>query len=75
MTIKNSQFLASLPHAYRTGSNPAGDSAYFYCNDCGLELHGEEVGFVAAGPTYANGEYATCPSCGEEHAVYREDDE
>jgi hypothetical protein len=67
--------LASLPHAYTRGNNPAGSKAYYSCGDCGIELYGEEVGFVAAGPSYANGERCRCPRCGEENSVDRDADD
>lgn len=67
--------LASLPYAYKRGNNPSDESASYYCHECGLELCGDEVGFVAAGPEYANGEWARCPQCGEENSVNRGTDD
>lgn len=61
----------SMPFAYKPGNNPADKSAYYYCHECGIELHGEDVGYIAAGPQYADGEWARCPMCGEENSVYR----
>lgn len=63
-----------LPYAYPCGNNPAGDGATYYCHRCGLELQGRDVGFVAAGTEYANGEHSPCPKCGEENAVDRDAD-
>lgn len=66
--------LASSLHGYRAGTNPAGPEAEFRCSDCSLELFGEDVGYVAAGNNYANGEFAPCPRCGKEYQVYRDDE-
>jgi predicted RNA-binding Zn-ribbon protein involved in translation (DUF1610 family) len=55
--------------------NFAGDDAYYHCNSCGLELNGEEVGEVAAGSNYANGEFAPCPECGKENSIDRDNNE
>ncbi len=62
-------------YANHIGSNPAGKNAYYYCDHCGLELHGEDVCYVAAGNEYANGEHSPCPRCGEENAVERDSTE
>jgi len=64
--------MSTAKYAYKRGTNPAGPRAYYYCHHCGIELHGDEIGFVAAGPSYANGEHGRCPSCGEENAVDRD---
>lgn len=63
--------LAELPFSYTRGDNPYTDKAMYYCGDCGLHLDGDEVGYVGAGVNYANGEHSPCPACGEEHAVFR----
>jgi len=67
--------MTTAKYAYARGTNPAGKNAYYYCHHCGIELHGEEIGYVAAGTNYANGEHAKCPSCGEENFVERDEDE
>jgi transposase-like protein len=64
--------ISKLEHAYRSGANPAGKDARYYCQYCDLQLFGDEVGYVAAGATYANGEHSACPRCGEENAVFRD---
>ncbi len=53
--------------------NFAGENAYYSCDYCGLEIIGEEVGDVEAGRNCANGEFAPCPTCGEENSVDRDD--
>lgn len=63
-----------IPISKRKRINPAGENAYYSCQDCGIELVGEEVGIVAAGPTYANGEHAHCPECGEINSIFRDDE-
>lgn len=63
--------LAALPHSYSYGNNPWDKDSYYCCDDCGLELFGEEVGYVVAGTEYASGECAPCPRCGEEGVVER----
>ncbi len=60
-----------MPFAYKRGTNPTDENSYYSCSYCDLELLEELVGFVAAGPTYANGEFAKCPRCGEENYVKR----
>lgn len=55
--------------------NFAGDNARYYCHSCGLELDGAEVGEVAAGSNYANGEFAPCPECGKANSIDRDDNE
>ena len=65
--------LLGMPHSYKRGNNPAGENARYYCNFCGLELYGDQVGYVAAGAIYANGEPPPCPQCGEENSVDRDD--
>jgi hypothetical protein len=67
--------LRNMPYAYKPGNNPAGENACYHCGDCGLELLGGQVGFVAAGTNYANGEHSACPCCGKEHAVFRDEPE
>jgi hypothetical protein len=62
-------------HAYTPGNNPAGPNANYYCHHCDLDIDGEEVGFVAAGTNYANGEHSPCPRCGEENFVERDENE
>nr|CAS02725.1 putative integron gene cassette protein [uncultured bacterium] len=66
--------MLDMKHAYKPGNNPAGEQAYYYCHHCGLELHGDDVGYMAAGSNYANGEFAPCPRCCEENSVHRDDD-
>jgi hypothetical protein len=66
------RLVSLLPFAYKRGNNPAGDAAYYHCGHCGIELHAEQVGFVAAGCNYANGEHSRCPRCGKENAVFRD---
>jgi len=67
--------LAGMKHSCRSGTNPAGPEARFSCSHCGLELFGDEIGYVAAGTNYANGEFAPCPKCGEEGSIERDDEE
>jgi len=55
--------------------NFAGENAYYHCDSCGLELNGDEVGSVAAGRSYANGEFAPCPKCGYENSIDRDNEE
>lgn len=55
--------------------NFAGEKAYYACVGCGLELLGDEVGDVAAGDNYANGEFAPCPKCGVLNSIDRDDEE
>jgi hypothetical protein len=71
MTTKD---IKKMPHAYtHSNGNPCGDDADYSCSYCGLHLIGDEVRWVAAGPTYANGEFAPCPNCGEENSIDRDD--
>lgn len=63
--------LAKLPFAYKAGNNPCDDTSYYCCDYCGCELHGKEVGYVAAGTQYADSEDARCPNCWEENSVHR----
>ena len=63
--------IQSMPFAYKRGNNPYDDQSFYECFECGLVLFAAEVGYVPAGPQYANGEYAKCPLCGEENQVYR----
>ena len=73
MTSQNFLRLVSiLPFAYKRGNNPAGDCAYYSCSDCGIEILGEDVGYVGAGTTYANGEFAPCPRCKTDNPVDRD---
>jgi hypothetical protein len=67
--------MTTAKYAYARGTNPAGKNAYYYCHHCGIELYGEEIGYVAAGTNYANGEHSKCPSCGEENFVERDENE
>lgn len=56
--------------------NMAGENAYYYCGSCGLELHGETVGAVAAGSTYADtDEHGYCPECNAENSVNWDNEE
>lgn len=55
--------------------NFAGKNAYYSCSDCGIELYGKEVGIVAAGENYANGEFAPCPHCKKENSIDRDNKE
>ncbi len=55
--------------------NFAGEDAHYYCDKCGIELNGEEVGNVGAGRFYANGEFAPCPVCGGENSIDRDDED
>jgi rubrerythrin len=64
--------LSKMKYAYKSGNNPAGETAYYYCHECGLELYAEQVGYVVAGTNYANGEFAQCPLCGSENVVHRD---
>lgn len=66
--------LSKMKYAYKAGKNPAGDRAYYSCGHCDLMLVAEEVGYVAAGTTYANGEFSPCPNCGNENSVDRDED-
>lgn len=52
--------------------NTAGDSACYRCATCGLELLGEDVGEVAAGAIYTNGEHAPCPERQAENPIDRD---
>lgn len=68
--------IKDLPYSYSPGNNPCGDGSRYYCHDCGLEIHDEEVGFVAAGWTDGGDtEWSKCPQCGEENSVFRVDDD
>ncbi len=67
--------IQDLKYAYTPGNNPAGENAYYHCSHCGIELHGEEIGYVAAGTNYANGEHSACPRCGLENPVERDENE
>lgn len=64
--------VSLLPFAYNLGNNPYGDNAYYSCGHCGFTAHAEEVGYIAAGASYANGEHSRCPRCGKENAVFRD---
>ncbi len=67
--------LRTLKYAYKSGQNPAGPNATYYCHSCDLDLHGDdEVCFVAAGDRYADGEHSRCPRCGETNLVEWDDD-
>lgn len=57
--------------------NIVGHGAYYSCDSCGIELNGDEVGHVAAGYNYANGEFCPCPECSTLNSIDRdnEDDE
>ncbi len=72
-TVSAPNWLIELPYVYRRGDNPCGDNAYYNCHCCGIEMLAEEVGFISAGATYANGEFAPCPSCGEVNPIDRDD--
>ena len=63
-------------YAMTTACNPWTDESTYSCSHCGLELDGEEIGYIAAGTNYANGEWAPCPNCGHDNYVDRgeEDD-
>lgn len=68
--------IKKMPHAYTYGNgNPCGDMAHYHCSYCDLELLGEDVRWVAAGNTYANGEFAPCPNCGEENHIDRDEED
>lgn len=67
--------LLGMKYSYKRGTNPAGNNAFYYCDDCGLELHGIHVAYVGAGTEYANGEHSKCPRCGEENAIFRDEPE
>jgi len=68
--------LCDMPHAYTAGTNPYTDKSTYSCSECELDLDGAEIGCVAAGNNYANGEWAPCPRCGSANYVDRgeEDD-
>lgn len=73
-TSSDGKNLATMIYAYKNGPYPSGPNAYYYCETCGLELNGDDVGFVAAGDIYTNGEFAPCPQCGNEHSIERDDE-
>ena len=59
--------VATLPHAYKLGNNPCCDESEYSCDHCGLQLHGDDIGYVGAGWTCgADREWSKCPQCGEE---------
>ncbi len=62
-------------YALHSGTNEAGEKANYYCHHCDLDIHGTDVGFVAAGTRYANGEVSRCPRCGEGNFVEWDEDE
>jgi hypothetical protein len=66
--------ISSMKYAYKGGHNYAGPKATYYCDDCGLDLHGEQVCFVAAGDRYADGEWSKCPRCGVINLVEWDDE-
>jgi len=49
--------------------NYAGENAYYYCNGCGVELVGEEVGEVGASNSLGSSDYGYCPICGKDNVV------
>jgi len=63
------------PYAMKTGSNHWTDESTYSCSRCGLELYGKEIGYIAAGTNYANGEWAPCPNCGHDNYVDRGEDD
>lgn len=63
--------IGKLPHAYKWGNNPACKESEYNCHECGLQVFGEDVRFIAYGRTCANGEHSPCPACGEENYVHR----
>lgn len=63
--------IGKLPHAYKWGNNPACEESEYNCSECGLQVFGEDVRFVAYGRTCANGEHSPCPYCGRENYVHR----
>lgn len=63
--------VKDMPHAYTYGGgNPAGPGAYYRCDECDLDLQGDEVRYVGAGRRTANGEHGTCPRCASENRVF-----
>lgn len=67
--------LQTSKYGFNLGTNPAGPEAEYRCSYCDLELFGDEIGYIAAGTNYANGEFARCPQCGNENQVYRDDED
>ena len=64
--------LSRLPFSYSYGNNPCCESSSYECKHCGLDLSGEDIGFVAAGWTCGGDqEWARCPQCGRENSVDR----
>ncbi len=69
--VAQERLVSLLPFAYKRGNNPAGKNACYSCSECDIEILGDDVGYVGAGVTYANGEFAPCPQCKTENPVDR----
>lgn len=67
--------LSNSKHGFHLGTNSAGSNAEYNCSSCDIDLVGSDIGYVAAGNNYANGEFAPCPRCGCENQVYRDDND
>lgn len=56
--------MKDFPIVHETGPD-----AYAYCDHCGMEFHGEDVGRIPYQVRYADGEYGKCPFCKNEVLV------
>lgn len=63
--------ISCMRYAYKLGNNPCSAGSYYYCDECGLDICGSDVSFVVAGSESADGEWASCPRCGEDNLVVR----
>lgn len=63
--------VSCMRYAYKLGNNPCSVGSFYYCDECGLDLVGSDIGFVAAGSESADGEWSVCPRCGVENLVIR----